>query len=110
MFEDGGVYVVDGAQRMPVDVSGPPFQVVSLVVDGAASRATAVLDDGSVEPVRASSLGMDEATGRFECAVRGGRARAVLSRGAHQALLRHAEEEGGSFYLRAGQQRIPVRT
>jgi hypothetical protein len=34
----------------------------------------------------------------------------VLSRAAHQALLDHLDEEGGSFFLVVGRSRIPVRT
>lgn len=33
-----------------------------------------------------------------------------VSRGAHQTLLQHAEEESGRFFLRAGTLLIPVRT
>jgi hypothetical protein len=60
--------------------------------------------------VRDTSLGMDAASGRFECRVRAGRASAILSRSAHQTLLEHAEEEGGHFFLRAGTRRLPIRT
>ena len=31
--EEAGAYIVDGAQRMPVAVDGPAFQVVTLVLD-----------------------------------------------------------------------------
>ena len=77
--------------------------------DGARGTATAVLDDGSQETVREDSLGMDPQTGRFHCLVRDGRAQAVLSRPAHQTLLAHAGEDGGRFFLQAGERRIPVR-
>ena len=109
VFEPGGAFVVDGAQRMPVEIEGPPFEVVSLVIDGARGAARAVLDDGSEETVREDSLGMDAQTGRFHCLVREGRAQAVLSRAAHQTLLAHAGQEGGRFYLQAGERRLPVR-
>jgi hypothetical protein len=108
--EEGGPYVVDGEQRMPIQVEGPPFEVTTLVLDVAAGTAEAVLDDGSKEPIRETSLGMHEDTGRFECCVRGGRFRARLSRGAHQMLLDNVVEEEGAFFLRVGSRRIPLRT
>ncbi|HEV8253926.1 MAG TPA: hypothetical protein VGQ78_04175 [Vicinamibacteria bacterium] len=110
VFEDGGPFIVDGPQRMPVTVDGPPFEAVRLVVDEATQKAWVVLDDGSREAVEDGSLGMNAETGRFEAAARGGRSRALLSRGAHQALLERLEEEGGRFFLRAGRRRIAVRT
>ena len=55
-------------------------------------------------------LHMNEDTGRFECAVRGGRFQARLSRAAHQVLLDHVVEEGGAFFLSVGERRIPLRT
>jgi hypothetical protein len=109
VFEPGGAFVVDGAQRMPVALEGPPFEVVSLLIDGARGTARAVLDDGSEEIVREDSLGMDPRTGRFHCVVRDGRAQAVLSRPAHQTLLANVGQEGGRFFLQAGERRIPVR-
>ena len=109
VFEAGGAFVVDGAQRIPVEVDGPPFEVVSLVIDAARGTATAVLDDGSEEKVREDSLGMDPRTGRFHCVVRDGRAKAVLSRPAHQTLLAHVEQDGAGFFLQAGDRRFPVR-
>jgi len=109
VFEADGAFVVDGAQSMRVELDGPPFEVVSLVIDGARGTARAVLDDGSEETVREDSLGMDPQTGRFHCVVRDGRAQAVLSRPAHQTLLAHVGEEGGRFFLQAGERRIPVR-
>ena len=69
-----------------------------------------VLDDGSQERVGDDAIGMNGATGRFECLVRGGRARALLSRSAHQTLLDHAEQEAGRFFLRAGPRLILIRT
>jgi hypothetical protein len=111
LIEDGGApFVADGEQRIPIQVEGPPFEVTALVLDEAGGTATAVLDDGSTEPVRDASLGMDQETGRFECAVRGGRFRAHLSRGAHQRLLDHVMEEDGAFFLRVGPRRIALRT
>jgi hypothetical protein len=109
-FEDAGPFIVDGAQRMPVKVDGPPFEAVRLVVDENERKAWVVLDDGSREAVEDGSLGMNAQTGRFECVARGGRSRAVLSRAAHQALLDRLEEEGGRFVLTVGGRRIGVRT
>lgn len=108
--ENGGFFVVDGAQRMPVDVQGPAFNVVSLVLDRDKEEARAVLDDGSVETVADGALGMNRQTGRFECSVREGRFRAILGRAPHQALLDNLEEEAGRFFLRVGNRRIGVRT
>src|SRR5687767_6489001 len=107
--DQGRAFVVDGAQRVPVEIHGPPFEVVSLVIDGKLGTATVVLDDGSEETLREDSLGMDPQTGRFTCLVRDGRAHAVLSRPAHQTLLAHIEQEGGRFFLQAGARRLPVR-
>ena len=109
VFEEGGAFVVDGAQRMPVALEGPPFEVLRLVVDSAQGTARAVLDDGTEEAIREDSLGMDPQTGRFQCVVRGGSAHAVLSRGAHQTLLAHVGQEGGRFFLQAGDRRLPLR-
>jgi hypothetical protein len=108
--EDGAAFVVDGRRRMPVEVEGPAFQVTGLLLDPARGEAYATLDDGGSEPIGDASLRMNRDTGRFECAARGGRARALFSRAAHQALLAHAEEEGGEFYLRVGSRRFPIRT
>lgn len=108
--EDGAPFVVDGAQRMPILVEGPPFEVVRLVLDEGAGTAEAVLDDGSTEPIEETSLRMNEETGRFECAVRRGRFRARLSRPAHQRLLDSVVEDQGAFFLRVGARRIPLRT
>jgi hypothetical protein len=110
VVDDAGAFIDDGQRRMPIELSGPPFVAVALVVDAAQGSARVVLDDGSEEPVRDTSLGMDDATGRFECRVRKGRTSALLSRGAHQTLLEHTEEEGGHFFLRVGERRLPVRT
>lgn len=109
VFEDAGAFVVDGPQRMPVKLEGPPFEVTALVLDRPGEKAWAVLDDGSREDVTDMSLGMNADTGRFECAVRGGRARARLSRGAHQTLLQHIQEDGAGFFLPVGERRIAVR-
>ena len=108
--EDGGAFIVDGAQRMAVEIEGPAFQVTSLVLDRDKGEARAVLDDGSVEPVDDDAVSMNRETGRFECGVRQGRFRAILGRGPHQTLLDHLEEDAGRFFLRVGARRIGVRT
>ena len=108
--EEGAAAVVDGDQRIPITVEGPAFQVMTLVLDRDRGEARAVLDDGSVETLEDGVLGMNRATGRFECAVRHGTFRAILGRGPHQALLDNLEEETGRFFLRVGQRRIDVRT
>jgi hypothetical protein len=110
VFEDAGAFVVVGPGRMPVAVEGPAFEARALRIDTDSGQAAIVLDDGSEEILADDVLGMDAASGRFECLVRGARARALLSRTAHQALLDHAEQEGGRFYLRAGQRLIRIRT
>jgi hypothetical protein len=101
---------VDGGQRIPIVVEGPAFEVMTLVLDRDRGEARAVLDDGSVETLEDGVLGMNRATGRFECAVRHGTFRAILGRGPHQALLDNLEEETGRFFLRVGQRRIDVLT
>jgi hypothetical protein len=108
--EESGAAVVDGAQRMPVQLDGPPFEVRSLVIDSSRGEVRALLDDGSQELVADAAIGMNEETGRFEFAARGGRLRALLSRTAHEVLLAHVEEEGGSFLIAAGRRRISIRT
>jgi hypothetical protein len=108
--EGASSFVADGEQRMPIQVEGPPFEVTTLVRDEAGGTAVVVLDDGSTEPVRDGSLGMNEETGRFECAVRGGAFRARLSRAAHHMLLDNVVEEDGAFFLRVGPRRIALRT
>ena len=111
LIEEGGApYVADERGRMPIEVQGPPFEVTTLVLDEPSGTAAVVLDDGSKETVRDTSLAMNDQTGRFECAVRGGRFRARLSRAAHQMLLDHVTEEDGAFFLLVGGRRIPLRT
>ena len=108
VFEEEGAFLVEGAERVPVLVEGPAFEVTSLRFDEDAGEAWVNLDDGNEEPLAALSL--NEETGRFECLVREGQGRAVLSRGAHQALLSRVEEDGELFVLRVGSRRISVRT
>lgn len=110
VFEDGGSFIVDGQQRMKVDVQGPAFEVTSLVLDTEKGEARVVLDDGTVEKVTDEALGMNRDTGRFEARVRRGRATALFARGPHQTLLEHMEEVKGRFFLRVGEGRIAVRT
>ncbi len=109
VFDDSGAFLVQGDKRMPVVVAGPAFEVTELRLVPEAGEALAVLDDGSVEPLGPDSLTTDAATGRAECTARGGRARAVFSRAAHQALLQHVEEVGGRYFLRVGERRLPIR-
>jgi hypothetical protein len=110
VFEETGAFIVDGEQRMAVDVAGPAFQVTTLVLDADQQEARVVLDDGTVETVANDAIGMNRETGRFEARVRGGRAAALLARGPHQTLLEHMEEVQGRFFLRVGEGRIAVRT
>lgn len=107
-FTDDGAFLMDGLVRLPVRVEGPPFEVEGLRFDEERGEARALLDDGSEELL--NDFGMEPASGRFVCAVRGGRAYAVLSRAAHQALLSHVEQEDGEFFLPVGRHRLPVRT
>ena len=109
VFEDEGAFLVEGERRLPVAVDGPAFQVVELRLDTEASEARVVLDDGSEQVLGHDSLGTDPNTGRVECLVRGGHARAAFSRSAHQALLPHVEETRGRFYLRVGSRRLAIR-
>ena len=108
--EKDGVFIVDGAQRMPVVVEGPAFQAISLVLDLDGPEARLVLDDGTVEVVGEGDLGMNRDSGRFEALVRQGQFTALLARGPHQVLLEHLEEDGGRFFLRVAERRIAVRT
>jgi hypothetical protein len=110
VFEEDGAFLVEGRERVPVTVEGPPFEVTALRLDETKGEAHVVLDDGSEEPLASDALSLSAETGRFECLVREGHARALLSRGAHQALLDRAEEQEGHFVLRVGDRRIPIRT
>lgn len=110
VFENGGSFVSVGPARVPVAVAGPAFQALALRIHPEDGTAAVALDDGSEEPVADDAIGMDPANGRFECLVRGGKARAVLSRPAHQTLLENAAEQGGRFFLRAGARSISIRT
>ena len=109
-FENGHAFIAEGAVRLPVDLDGPPFEVVSLVLDPARGEARVRLDDGTEETLVGREVTMSPLTGRFECPVHGGEAQAVLSRAAHQALIENIDEEDGRFFLVVGRSRIPVRT
>lgn len=100
VFEDSGAFVVDGPQRMPVAVEGPAFQVVALRLAPATGSALAPVDDDSEEPI--ADLRADQTSGRIDCRVRRGQARALLSRAAHQALLQDVEAREGGFMLCIG--------
>lgn len=109
VFEESGAFLVEGPERVPVLVEGPAFEVVALRFDEDAGEGWVALDDGTEEPLAPDALSLNEKTGRFECLVREGLGRAMLSRGAHQALLSRVEEDGGLFVLRVGTRRISVR-
>ena len=110
VFEEEGAFLVEGERRLPVVVEGPAFEVVELRLDESSGEARALLDDGSEELIGPDSLATDPRTNRVECLVRAGRARAVLSRGAHQTFLEHVEQEGGRFHLRVGRRRLFIRS
>ena len=107
VFADEGAFIQDGSQRLPVAVEGPAFEVLTLRIDATNGEVRAVLDDGTEEGI--TDAGMNEGTGRFECSCRGGKARAVFSRVAHQVLLDNLVQAEGSFFLCAGPRTIPVR-
>lgn len=107
VFGDEGAFIEEGAQRLPVVVEGPAFEVLTLRLDPAKGEVRAVLDDGTEEEV--ADAAMNVGTGRFECSCRGGKARAVFSRVAHQVLLDNLVQEGGEFFLCVGPRTIPVR-
>ncbi|HXK10545.1 MAG TPA: hypothetical protein VMT70_12925 [Vicinamibacteria bacterium] len=109
VFEDEGAFLVEGERRLAVEVEGPAFEVTELRLDAATGEARVVLDDGSEEVLGPDSLATEGPSGRIECLVRRGRARAVFSRAAHQALLAHVEETRGRFHLRVGRRRLPIR-
>jgi hypothetical protein len=110
VFADDGAWLVEGSRRLPVSIDGPAFEVTTLRFDSVAGRAWAVLDDGSEEEIAQDALSLNEQTSRVECLVRDGRARALLSRGAHQTLLSLVERDGDRFFVRVGLRQIPVRT
>ena len=108
-FSDEGAFLMDGASRLPVQIDGPAFEVQGLRLDETKGEARALLDDGSEESL--TEVAVDGRSGRFFCAVREGRALAVLSRAAHQALVSHVVEEGdGQFCVAVGPRRLALRT
>jgi hypothetical protein len=108
VFEDGNAFVADGSTRSPVAVEGPPFQVESFTLDAADGRLRVKLDDGSEEALAEPVVAMSPDTGQFECVVKAGKARAVLSPSAHLALLDRLEEENGEFFVPMGTARCRV--
>ena len=88
--------------------NGPPFEVVSLVVDGARGAARVVLDDGTEETVREDSLGMDRADGPLPLpgARRARAGRVVADRAPDPARPRRT---GGRAVLPAGRRASPPR-
>jgi hypothetical protein len=110
VFEADGAFIDDGHKRMAIQVDGPAFEVTALHLELSTGQARVVLDDGSEDAVEPESVSMNPETGRFESKARGGRARAVFSRAAHQTLIDSLEQEAGVFYLRVGPRRIPIRT
>jgi hypothetical protein len=99
VFDETGAFVVDGAKRMPIRVEGPPFQVESIVFDTDKAEMRIHLDDGSEEVLTDPVVAMSPETGRFECVVKAGQARAVLSPPAQDTLLDRLEEENGDFVV-----------
>src|SRR5579859_1166233 len=91
-FADGTAYLVDGERRLPVTLEGPPFQVDSIDFDAERGEVQVNLDDGTKELLRDPVIRMNPETGKFECAAKEGRTRAVFSRVAHDTLLQMLEE------------------
>jgi hypothetical protein len=108
VFDENGAFVVDGAKRMPIRVEGPPFQVESIAFDADRSEMRVRLDDGSEEALGEAVVAMSPDTGRFECVVKAGQARAVLSPPAQDTLLDRLEEENGDFFVAVGSRRCRV--
>lgn len=108
VFEAGGAFVADGAKRVAIVMEGPPFQVDSMTFDADKKEARVRLDDGSEETLPEAVVAMNPDTGRFECMVKAGQARAALSAAAHDTLLERLEEEGGDFFVPLGDRRCRV--
>jgi hypothetical protein len=108
-FEEGGVFLVDGAQRAALMLDGPPFQVDALVFDAEHGDVRVRLDDGTEESLAEPLVRMNPETGQLECAVKGGRTRAVLSSVAHDALIDALEQESGEFFVPLGTRRCRVQ-
>lgn len=93
---------------MPIRVEGPPFQVESITFDAENSEMKVRLDDASDETLTDPVVAMSPETGRFECAVKAGQARAVLSPAAQDSLLDRLEEQNGDFFVPIGSRRCRV--
>jgi hypothetical protein len=106
-FAEEGAYLLDGPSRLPIALEGPAFEVTRLRIDPDRGEGYVLLDDGTEEPLY--GLGMDETTGRLCCVVREGNARAILSRGAHQALMELVEVDDDHWFVAIGLCRLPVR-
>src|SRR5258708_12730134 len=50
VFDEGGAFIADGSQRMPVTVDGPPFEVLSLVLEGTKGEVHAPLAARTEQP------------------------------------------------------------
>jgi hypothetical protein len=107
-FEEGRAFLVDGAQRQALVLDGPPFQVDGLVFDAERGDVRVRLDDGTEESLAELVVRMNPETGHFECTVKDGRTRAVLSSVAHDALIDALEQEGGEFFVPLGARRCRV--
>jgi hypothetical protein len=107
-FEEGGAFVIDGSQRQPLILEGPPFQVDSVAFDAGSGCVRVGLDDGTTESLREPLIRMNKDTGQLECAVKEGRTRAVFSNVAHQVVLDELEQEGGEFFIPLGEKRCRV--
>jgi hypothetical protein len=108
VFEAGSAFVADGAARATVKLEGPPFQVESIILDAEKSEMRVRLDDGTEEALGDAVIAMNPDTGQFECVVKGGMTRGVLSPSAHVALLDQLEEENGEFFVPFGARRCRV--
>jgi hypothetical protein len=107
-FEEGGAFIVDGAQRKPLVLEGPPFHVDVVTFDEAKGEVRVRLDDGSEEVLSEPVIRMSRETGQLECEVKEGRTRAVFSAAAHDVLLEHLEQDGGDFFVLVGAKRCRV--
>ena len=108
VFDEGEAFLADGTKRIPIQIEGPPFHVETVTFDADKNEARVHLDDGSEEALPEPVIAMSPDTGRFECVVKGGRARAVLSQAAQDSLLDRVEEDGGDFYVSLGSRRCRV--
>src|SRR5262245_29472524 len=63
-FEEAGAFLVDGAQRQPLVLDGPPFQVDALVFDTERGDLRVRLDDGTEESLGEAVVRMNPETGQ----------------------------------------------